>query len=372
MGETYTVNLPSYTIGPDAYQSLPYQMRRFGKRAVAIGGRTALEKARPYLEKALKMSDVTITDFIWYGGNATYENGEALIAQPAVQMADVVLAVGGGRACDMVKYVADRLDKPLMTLPTVASNCAAVTAVCVMYHADGSFFNYYYPKLAEHCFIQSDIIADSPEPLLWAGIGDALSKECEAAFSSMDDKLSHTPLLGRQISRICTEPLLEYGAEALASIRKHQASEALEQVTLDIIVSTGIVSNLMTTPDSYYYNSTLAHCIYYGATATQNGHRHLHGEIVALGVLCLEWYAGHIEQGERLMQFNASVGLPVCFDDIEIEEDEFEGMADTFTQTREWKHRPQCVTRERLLKVMREVNAEGRRFKRQRDGLSER
>jgi len=43
---------------------------------------------------------------------------------------------------------------------------------------------------------------------------------------------------------------------------------------------------MMSTVDSYYYNSTLAHCVYYGSTVTEHGHHHLHGEVVSLGVLC--------------------------------------------------------------------------------------
>ena len=90
------------------------------------------------------------------------------------------------------------------------------------------------------------------------------------------------------------------------------ASFALDQVTLDIIVSTGIVSNMMTTVNDYYYNSTLAHCVYYGSTVTEHGHHHLHGEVVSLGVLCLLEHAGQFEEEDRLMQFNDSIGLPVC------------------------------------------------------------
>ena len=131
---------------------------------------------------------------------------------------------GRGRACDTGKYVADKLDKPLFTFPTVASNCASVTAISVIYNTDGSFREYYYPKLTNHCFINSAVIADSPEQLLWAGIGDALSKECEAIFSSKDDTLAHTPLMGRQVSRVCTDPLVQYGKEALTSIRNKTAS----------------------------------------------------------------------------------------------------------------------------------------------------
>lgn len=172
--------------------------------------------------------------------------------------------------------------------------------------------------------MNSAVIADSPEQLLWAGIGDALSKEYEAVFSSKDDTLSHTPLMGKQISRICTDPLIEYGAEALESIREKKASFALDQVTLDIIISTGIVSNMMSTVDSYYYNSTLAHCVYYGSTVTEHGHHHLHGEVLSLGVLCLLEFEKDDSEVERIMKFNSSIGLPVCFDDVEIDESEFE------------------------------------------------
>ena len=359
----YSVYLPSYSIGADSYKEIPQVTRFFGRTAVVIGGETAMGKAKPFLLEGVAGSGVKLIGFIPYGGDSTYENGGRLIADPTVQAADMLFAVGGGRACDTVKYVADKLDKPLFTFPTVASNCAPVTAISVIYNADGTFREYYYPKLANHCFINSAVIADSPEPLLWAGIGDALSKECEAVFASQDDALSHTPLMGRQVSRVCTDPLVEYGAAALEAIRAKKATFALEQVTLDIIVSTGIVSNMMTTVDGYYYNSSLAHCVYYGATVTKHGHSHLHGEIVSLGVLCLLRYAGEAEETARIMRFNASVGLPVCFDDIEVGEEEFERMADKFVQTTEWAHKPACVSREAFLRTMREQNAAGRAFK---------
>lgn len=360
---TYTVSLPSYSIGEDCYKEIPYITRYFGKKAIAIGGKTAMEKAKPYLLEGIQGSQLEITDFLWYGGNSTYENGDALIENPLVKQTDMIFGIGGGRACDTAKYVADQLDKPLFTFPTLASNCAAVTGISVIYNPDGSMKEYYYPKLANHCFINSAIIADSPESFLWAGIGDALSKECEAIFSSKDDQLSHTPMMGVQLSQICTDPLVEYGAKALEDIRAKRTSYELDQVTLDIIISTGIVSNMTTTPSDYYYNSTLAHCVYYGATITPGGHKHLHGEVVSLGVLCLLEYMKDEKELERLMAFNASIGLPICFDDIQIQESEFPAMADKFTQTTEWAHLPKGVTRESFLASMSTLNAKGRAFK---------
>ena len=63
-----------------------------------------------------------------------------------MKQADMIFAVGGGRACDTGKYLANELDKPLFCFPTVASNCAAVTAISVIYHPDGSFANTTIPK----------------------------------------------------------------------------------------------------------------------------------------------------------------------------------------------------------------------------------
>ncbi len=360
---SYSVYLPNYSIGEDCYKEIPAVARRYGKKAVVIGGKTAMSKAKQALLDGLKESDMEITDFIWYGGDSSYENGDALIADKTVQDADIIFGVGGGRACDTCKYVANELQKPLFTFPTVASNCASVTAICVIYNADGSFKEYYYPKLADHTFINTAIIADSPYELLWAGIGDALSKECEAVFSSKDDTLPHTPLMGVQLSKVCTRPLLDYGKEALASLKAHKVSDALMQVTLDIIISTGIVSNMTTHIPDYYYNSSLAHCVYYGATVTHGGHAHLHGEVVSLGVLCLLTYEKQFELRDQIMRFNAETGLPVCFDDIDVMEDEFDVMADKVETSTEWEHRPKDVTREKFIACMKDQNAAGRAFK---------
>lgn len=361
----YSVNLPNYSIGEGCYSEIPYVTRFYGKKAVVIGGKTAMSKAKEKLIAGVKGSDVEILDFIWFGGDSTYENGNKLMEMDIVKNADMIFAVGGGRACDTCKYIANEMDKPLFCFPTVASNCASVTAISVIYNSDGSFREYYYPKIANHTFIETSIIADSPEELLWAGIGDALSKECEAVFSSKEDKLSHTPLMGVQLSHICTDPLVEFGKKALDDLRNKRASYELEQVTLDIIISTGLVSNMTTQMPDYYYNSSLAHCVYYGSTVTRGGHKHLHGEVVALGVLCLLTFENLEDERKKIAEFNLSMGLPVCFDDIEVDESEFEAMAEKAMTTTEWEFRPKnCgMTKESFIQCMKDENTFGRALK---------
>ena len=46
--------LPSYTIGPDAYDEIPAVCRKFGKTAVIIGGNKARNAAEPLIRKAVE------------------------------------------------------------------------------------------------------------------------------------------------------------------------------------------------------------------------------------------------------------------------------------------------------------------------------
>ena len=93
---SYSVYLPNYSIGEDCYKELPYVARNYGKKAVVIGGKTAMAKSKDALLEGIKGSDLEITDFIWYGGDSSYENGNALIANPTVRDADIIFGVGGG------------------------------------------------------------------------------------------------------------------------------------------------------------------------------------------------------------------------------------------------------------------------------------
>ena len=157
----YSIFLPSYSVGEECYKEIPYVTRKYGKKAVAIGGKTAMSKAKPELLKALEGTDFEITDFIWYGGDSNYENVEILKKHPEVINADMLFGIGGGRACDTVKILADMLDKPFFTFPTLASNCAACTAIAVVYNQDASFKEYYYMKTpAYHTFINTKVISD--------------------------------------------------------------------------------------------------------------------------------------------------------------------------------------------------------------------
>ena len=114
--------------------------------------------------KAIIDSDIEISDFIWYGGEASYENVENLMSLETVRNADMLFAIGGGKATDTVKTLADMTGKPVFTFPTIASNCAACTSVSIMYNSDGTFLKpNFFIRPAMHAFIDTEIIAKAYE-----------------------------------------------------------------------------------------------------------------------------------------------------------------------------------------------------------------
>lgn len=345
---SYNILFPSYTIGTDAYTKIPEICPTYGRKIAVIGGKTALSKARPAMEAALKdCPELQILDFIWYGGDSTLEHVEDMKKNPAVQEADMLFGVGGGRAIDTCKMTAHDLKKPFFTFPTIASTCAACTGVAVEYHPNGVFRGLYLSDIpATHIFINTKIIAEAPDTYLWAGIGDTLAKHYESELSSRGDELEHYNALGVNIGIMSAEPLIQYGAKGLAECRANQAGHNLEQTILAIIISTGLVSNLVIND----YNSCLAHSIYYGVTTLgETAEKHLHGEIVSYGVLVLLTLDHQTKERDRIFRFNKSIGLPTCLADLDITtEAQLKSVIDCAAATPDITHVPYAITAEMI------------------------
>lgn len=314
-----SVNLPSFTIGPDAYQEIKKYTGFIGEKVAIIGGKTVLEKSLPRLQPEIEKCGLTITAIEWYGGEASYSNIEHLVSLEQVQAADMIFAIGGGRAIDTGKTVADKLDKPVFTFPTIASNCAPTSAVCVLYHDNHeSAGSYRLDMPAVHSFADSTIIAQAPEKYIWAGIGDAISKEVEATFSAEGRELAYKNTLGVHIVQGTNQRIMENGLAAIEAAKAHKESLAIDNILFEILVTTSYTSVLV----DHDYNGHFAHSFYYGVTVLPQGKNHLHGEIISYGVLIVLQLAKQFDQLKAIRDFMISVGLPTSLKSLSIESDE--------------------------------------------------
>ena len=264
----YSITLPSYSIGEQVYKQIPTVCAPFGATAVVIGGHKAMAAVRERLLAAIQGSAVTITDFVWYGGEASRENIAALAENPAVAAADMIFAVGGGKALDTGKAYGEESGKPVFTFSHhclhLCSHHGSIDSVPRRRCLFGRIFTKAPPV---HAFILPSVIAAAPRRYIWAGMGDTYAKYFEAEMSSRGEALVHYHALGVNVSRMCLDPLLTYGAQAMADIDAERCTYAVEQVILAIIVTTGIASILLTAEHIVDYNSGLAHAVFYALTA---------------------------------------------------------------------------------------------------------
>lgn len=355
--DNYSISLPSYSIGDNVYNKIAEICSPFGKKAVCIGGKTAVSKVRDLLEESVKNTKLKILDFVWYGGEASYENVEMLKSNTAVQNADMIFAIGGGKALDTAKALAFVTGKTVFTFPTIASNCAGTTAVSIMYNRDGSFKEpFFFPAPAKHCFIYTPVIAQSPSKYIWAGMGDTYAKYFEAEMSSRGEDLVHYHELGVTTSAMCLHPLLKYGRTALDDFRAGINSFEVEQVILSVVVTTGIASILLTAEHIIDYNTGLAHAVFYALTSYPHiEERHLHGEVVGYGVLILLLVDNNKEMFKKIYDFNKSVGLPVCLADIEMSEQNLDKLVPMVCSMKDIEHNPYHISEEMVSEAFYEL-----------------
>lgn len=356
--ENYSVQVPSYTVGPEAYRQIEKQCHIYGKKAVVVGGKKAMAAAKDKLLAAVKDTGIEILDFVWFGGECTFNNAKKLEQLEAVRQADMIFAVGGGKAIDTCKLVSIDFEKPYFSFPTIASNCAPTSTVSIVYNEDGTFCKFvHFLEPAKHVFINTEIIANAPKEYLWAGIGDTYAKYYEVSISARGEKLEHFKAMGVQLSRMCMEAMVEHGAQALKDNEQGVASYALEQVALDIIITAGWVSLLVAREHTMDYNGGVAHAFFYGLCNLPGfDEDHLHGVVVGFGVLLLLTIDGKEEECQKLIAFNKTVGLPAKLSEVGVTVEEVAKCAPFMVKDEDLEHYPYVVTEEMIVEAAKKLD----------------
>ena len=340
--------LPSYSFGGHEVFSLISQFtKRYGSTVAVIGGEKALAAALPHLESAFKAAGIKILDVILFGGECTFQRSKEISEMPSVKAADFLFAVGGGKAIDTVKLVAIELDdKPFFTVPTIAATCAATSEAVAVYTADHNFDDVAFVNHPPvHCFIDADILVNAPSRYLWAGMGDTIAKHYETLMSARNREQVYNTQLGLTLSSMCSEPILEHGLQAYKDNEAHRRSEAFDMMVMTVIFTTGIVSGCM--PGDY--NSNIAHAICYGcATNERTEKHHLHGEMVAFGLLILFAVDKQLDELKRWLPVYKAIGWPTKLSQLDLDESHIPQVVEKAVSVRDIVISPDEITRDML------------------------
>lgn len=361
MAETLTKLYAGYSIGPDCYEEVGRFARPCGTRILVLGGKTALEKAWPALKAALEKTapDMTAVDVAVYGTECTWERIRELEELYRDRDIHMIFGVGGGKAADTAKTVAFDLGIPVFTFPTIASNCAAMSAMSVIYKPDGSFSDFYFQERpAVHCFMNTKIMLEAPRMYVRAGMGDTIAKYFECHFSARGDELDFHSALGREISNLCYERIHTYAAKALEELDAGIPGPAFEQIVLTIVVNTGLVSHSV----EDCYNCAVAHSVCYGLDLLPEvPKRWLHGDLVGYGVLVQLALDKKPQEEEEVRQLLTALGIPTTLRAMgaELSREGLEAVLKETVSGPDMEHIPYAVTEDMVWQAMAEVEKNG-------------
>ena len=232
-----------YISDETAYDILPGYFHELGlKTVVFLHGEKGYAAAKPYLPEW--PADVNVIDTP-FNGECSYEEIDRIKQLCADQNADAIMALGGGKCLDTAKSTANGTKLAQIMLPTLASNCAAWSALSVHYKENHEHIDHkIYLRTSELLLVNPKVIFNSPIDYFVAGIGDTLAKfyESERVFENLKPEgFTDALIISQKMAKQCKDILLEYGEQAVDDMKNGNYNEEWRQVAETIIVTAGTV-----------------------------------------------------------------------------------------------------------------------------------
>ncbi|MEH2293905.1 iron-containing alcohol dehydrogenase family protein [Nostoc sp.] len=310
---TLTVAPAKVIRGCGVLQAGAAEIAYLGSRPLIVAGESTLAISRKNLHPVLETQQLD-TAQASYGVDCCEASLKSLQKTAKEHKADVIIGVGGGKALDTAKLVAQQLQLPVVTIPTSGATCAAWSALSNVYSEDGAFlYDVGLSRCPDLLILDYDLIKTAPQRTLVAGIGDAIAKWYEASVSS--GHLQDTLIIAAvQQARVLRDILLQKSAAAL----KEPGSEIWQEVVDATVLLAGVVGGL----GGAQCRTVAAHAVHNGLTHI-SGHGSIHGEKVAFGIL-VQLRLEEMLQGnqlaasarQQLLKFYTEIGLPQKLSDL--------------------------------------------------------
>lgn len=316
-----------YVQGEDELLNLGYFVKTFGTNALLIAHKDDVARVKAKLDATAKKFGVKFVNAP-FTGECSRQEVAALQKLAAENKCDCAIGLGGGKAIDTAKCVAEGSN--LIIVPTIAATDAPTSHSAVLYTPDGAFDDYaYFKQSPSVVLIDTTVIAKAPARFLVSGMGDALSTYFEAranvqSFANVNAGLPcgaregfAAPAKGTKtafaLATLCYQTLLEDGYKAKLACENNVVTPALENI---------IEANILLSGLGFESGGlAAAHAIHDGLTVLEETHHMFHGEKVAFGTICqLVLENADQEEIDQVINFCMTVGLPVCLADLGVQD----------------------------------------------------
>ena len=252
----------------------------FVKKPMILWGKRTRSATADIVYASFKEAGMEIVERM-LPGECTKQECANIVAEVKEKGCDIIIGLGGGKALDLSKAVANHAGLRNFIVPTAASIDAPTSACTVWYHEDGSFQSFeLWPVNPEIILVDTEVCITAPVHMFLAGVGDALAtyveaKACYAAHAVACSGGTPT-LTALAMAKLCYDILLEYTEAALLAIEAGAVTPAFEKVVEATTLLSGIGWESGGVATAHVLGNTLANF--------PEAHRHMHGEKVAMGI----------------------------------------------------------------------------------------
>jgi glycerol dehydrogenase len=304
-----------YIQGQDELINIGAVIKEYATKALLVASKAGQDRVQAQLNQAITKEPCTIV-YGEFREECTKSEIERLKVLTEGTGCGVIIGLGGGKALDTAKAVADLVKKPVIIVPTIASTDAPTSRLAIIYTEEHAFEAYWaLHKNPDVVLVDTGIIAQAPVRFLVAGMGDALSTyfEARSCIRSNADNMSggKSTKAAFAIARTCYETLLSDSVKAKAACQAHVVTQALENIVEANILLSGLG----------FESSGLAAChsVHNGLTQLEETHHYYHGEKVAFGVVVhLVLENAPQDELETVIDYLKTVGLPTCLKELGI------------------------------------------------------
>ncbi len=313
-GGARKVILPArYVQGQGVLGQLGVYVKQHGSKPFAVSGRTSWSRVKARVQASLLQAGVPLAGHDDTVTECTHAKIKEVAERVEALEADIIIGCGGGKAVDTAKAVSERLQLPVITVPTQCATNADQMADAVVFSEDHRFLeDVYLSQAPVLVLVDTDVVARAPPVYLVQGMGDALACGFEkpAYAEAMRARRSQEQATNAalEVNLRCFQTLMSHGAQAKKDVEAGRITDAVEAVVEAIKLQSGFGFG--------GGGCAAAHAVHNGLTVVP-GLARKHGEIVAFGTLVQMVLEGRpMGEVERVMRWCRELGLPIRLSDL--------------------------------------------------------
>jgi len=313
-GGARKVILPArYVQGQGVLGQLGVYVRQHGSKPFAVSGRTSWSRVKARVQASLLQAGVPLAGHDDTVTECTHGKINEVTAKVEALEADIIIGCGGGKAVDTAKAVSEKLQLPVITVPTQCATNADQMADAVVFSEDHRFIeDIYLSQAPVLVLVDTEVVARAPPVFLVQGMGDALACGFEkpAYAETMRAKKSQEQATNAalEVNLRCFQTLMSYGIQAKKDVEAGRITDAVESVVEAIKLQSGFGFG--------GGGCAAAHAVHNGLTIMP-GIARKHGEIVAYGTMVqMVLEKRPMGEVERVMRWCRELGLPTRLEDL--------------------------------------------------------